>query len=274
MVLALAKSPRPKDDNDLGNLSNRFSGRFETPALETIKASDLRHLNKIARLDNEASYILELGPLSTLSAYGTTVQVRSTKSEAKIPGTELRSPPIHFMTEGEFFRLEEAVGRITFLETSAGEGASVTTAWFDAAVGVRGAIEIPVSGFEGETLAPQIMLSGSKIKHLTCLIAHELEHAAGRGEFAAFRKQHDLEFQFGLSPNLESNLEIMKYIESFYDHNEIADAAKEFSAHCKEHSCPEDERQYWAWVEACEEKDNERWAAQQEHDDLRDFEQD
>lgn len=236
--LAKGASFDPRDKQD--TLSRESS--------RTLRVADFRNVNAIKAIDNNEVVTLRLGSSRLIEAFGITVPARVSEFKGKIPGSEEQLPPIHFLTPADFQRIAARSGDYDGDDIDGPKG--MTLAWFDKSIGDRGCIEIPIPGFNGTEPPDEVKLSGFELKRTFCSIQHEAQHAAGKGEFCAYRAGYDFGLAIGYLERSLTNFEIMIHIRENYELPEIIQAEEEFHKYCVTNGCLEQEREYWQWVDA------------------------
>lgn len=211
-----------------------------------ISAADIRHIAKLANVPNDVQVTLRLGKEFTASAYSNQVRGREFISRGKIPGTEIAMPPVRFFSQSQFALLERAMEKHLLGSEPPALKARRRLAWFDPSVN---ATEVVVPGTTADDLPPEVPLQARLAKRLIGTIVHESMHGAGKGEFMAFRAQHDAELRMGLRQNPVSNVAIMRRIEKLYPEYEVVAALEEFEQYCRSVGKEEEVRAYWLAAE-------------------------
>lgn len=210
-----------------------------------VGVGDIRHPNRLAQIGNDVTVTFKFGTAHVINAYLQDFEGRKTESRGKIPGTEILLPPIHFLTFNEFSRLVRRAERMNeFADEMERRPDTVTLAWMDRSAGV---MEIGVRGAAGKKLPPALEMSGKMAKELLATIVHEAAHGAGKGEFGAFRAEHDFLQKIGVVTERKSNLELMLLISDLYSDNPaaVSEAQDEFVEACKAEGETEQLDAYW-----------------------------
>ena len=247
---AQPESSRP-EEMPLGQNLLPQSSRIELAPVK-LNLGDIRRFAKLKGLPNDRPVLFNFGQEKEFSAYNRLFLCREVRSRGKIPGTDCLMPPVRFMSAEEFSAMKLQQSRHSINPAAAAAFAARCEAQYVESVGV---VEVEVQGIRSRKLPPSLGMSAAEAKLLLADIYHELMHAAGKGEFLAYRGQIQALKAMGIRTSWD-DLDIMRFIEKEYrdDPSAIRKAQDEF---CR-HAAIQAQRQYWREAEAREERDSDR----------------
>lgn len=213
-------------------------------AVAEVSLADIRHVQKLSQIPNDALVTFSFGTPHTIDAYGGTFEGCRTVSRGKIPGTDIQLPPVHFLAQREFSSLVHLAESHFSVQESGGNAGTTTRAWYDPTAKL---IEVGVWGASNKSLPQKLEMSALEAKRTLALIIHEAAHGAGEGEFGAFRAEYDFLHRVGAVSEPKTHLELMLDITELYasDPTAIANAQDDFGRACKRDGCIEQDRAYW-----------------------------
>lgn len=188
----------------------------------SLSVADLRNLNKIGEISDDASVTLKLGREESITAFDRPYQVRVNQFRGKVPGSDQKLPPIHFLSQESFEHMQSRVGEPV-------HPGSTVLAWYDRSVGERGVVEIPIPLTTQGDLPKQYELSGEELKALVATLHHEFAHSVGKEEFLAHKAQGEIELRLGLRSEPWDWLEILEHVQKNYDEGTYIRACNEFA---------------------------------------------